>query len=168
MMKKLSVIGLAFVAVMFLAGCPTTDDGGGDGADFDSTLYYTKAELDIMFDNYYDMTSVDALLPTYGGTSFNCNDSNMNYATGKAITIPTGAKYLFIDAKALTAQSADVYVRVGQSDSGPAEATYSAGSVANQLLFFDMRGYTSGAPRIWAVTIDSGESIRFVQVLWLK
>jgi hypothetical protein len=168
MMKKLSVIGLAFVAVMFLAGCPATDDGGGQGADFDATLYYTKTQVDDMFANYYDMTTVDALLPTYGGTSFNCDDSNLSYATGKAITMPTGAKYLFIDAKALTAQSANVQVRVGLSDSGPAEAIYPAGSIADQLLFFDMRGYVSGAPRIWAVTIDAGESIRFVQVLWLK
>lgn len=84
MKRFLSVFSaLVLVSGFGLAGCSDDDDSssGGQGAEFDATLYYTKAELDDgaldaryyteseINSDYYTATEVDALLPETSNTT---------------------------------------------------------------------------------------------------
>ncbi len=164
MYRKLLIIGMALAAAILPMGCGAPPGGGG--ADFDDTLYYTKTDIDAMFANYYSKAAVDGLLPSPGSFSYTITPAQSSYAGGTLITVPAGGKYVILKAFALDVQAAEVTVRVGDSGGTFSECKYPAGAKSTQLLFFDMRTYTSD-PKIWIMNADS-MGIQFYDVLWLK
>lgn len=130
-MKK----ALIFFAVLFLAvgfGCSKSSsddgDGGGQGAEFDASLYYTKTDSDA---RYYTMTAADALLADKQEISSNrvlsqnANSINLQVAPasfgrttaftpGAGITVPTGANSIMVLISVdqdVTAGGGDIMVR---------------------------------------------------------
>jgi hypothetical protein len=174
MHKKFFLIGVACAALMFLAGCPTTDDGGGgQGADFDENLYYTKAEIDALFADVYTKSevytkgAVDALLPTPGGFSDTLTNANTTYDDGLAITIPTGYKYLLLEVTGFISSTNDIAICIGNSAVNRSESRYAPNEGSTALMFFDVRQYTTGSARVWASVYD-GTNMRVIAALWFK
>ncbi|MDX9802014.1 MAG: hypothetical protein RBT69_11840 [Spirochaetia bacterium] len=149
---------VAAIALVFVLSCSEPGASGGEGADFDASSYYTKAEI-------------DGMLPRHGGNeAFVMNETLDTYGEGYPITKPSGYRYLILQASGGIADSkCDVYIGEG-SGAGDSYATTlppSGTSNTTYLLFFNLESYGS-ALKVWSPGRASGEDINAFTALWFR
>ena len=98
MMKQMLSFILIFLIIFSVITCSDSgDDGGGAGADYDETLYYTKSEIDELLSQYalqadiYSKTEVNELIASSG--QFNPDLYYLKEEVGaliQTISFPTG------------------------------------------------------------------------------
>lgn len=110
--KNLPLLQLLFVLVfcIFLFACDPAnggDNGGGQGADFDASLYYTKTEIDARF---YEKSVVDAKLSeTVRIETVTAKELTGVGWTGRTdgFTVPAGYKAAVMEIKGYKDSSGD-------------------------------------------------------------
>jgi hypothetical protein len=104
MKVKVSVIGIFACAAMLASpACEKSGSTGGGGADFDSSLYYTKLEVDQKIAELAGQTSdaIDYATPTRGdnwtgGPSTMIDNTNDSYENGISLGNPSGANFVML------------------------------------------------------------------------
>ncbi len=140
-MMKYPVVALVMVslALVFFAGCP--NDFGGAGANFDSSQYYTKTDI-----NSY----LGAALPTYA----NCNNvsatlsaGTTTYGGGASLTgaVPAGAWAVLVKVTNNTGGPSTLFLGDGTNQS----SWSIPGTAADTLLLYDLSILT-GTPKWYA------------------
>jgi len=176
-MKKSLFFCVLFAVVISVAlwGCSSGggggDDGGGAGAEFDETLYYTKTEIDEMFDLVYTKTEVNAMIPdTSGGEPQNIpgGGTGFDYRTD-GWSVPDGASSaIFVVQPAGNAldETGNIAVTIG-----------TGATTSDTISFLDGTHYQTGIVSVvgmdtiyaWADTdAGVGNEIKVYPVIWFK
>lgn len=114
-MKKLFVVLMIGGIVLSLGVCSmfgnSEDDGGGEGADFDSSLYYTKTEVEAL---------IAAVTPEWDLTDAQeLTDVDWGGRTPTGFTVPDGAQSVLVEVIASSSVATNnFYIQFSQDDGG--------------------------------------------------
>ena len=114
------------------------DESGGEGADFDASLYYTKVEID---DIISSVRSIDVDHDKELGAS-----TTSGFATNVPIDIPSGAKIAIIKVE-WSANPTPTDVRIFVWDSDNAHAVFTpaiTNTSGSYMLVVDIKGMSGG------------------------
>ncbi len=171
---RLSLSLLVVVAIAFI-GCSNGGDSkpgtGGEGADFDASLYYTKSEIDTKFyskteadanyyskshidGSYYAKTEIDNQI-TLGSTEYAYTQVGWANRATLALTGALATKRGVLVEIHAPAQSADYSVRIGIAESDVTNALFLIKPAQSTLVFYSI---PAGATAIhfWS---NSGEMV---------
>jgi hypothetical protein len=178
-MKKAIWIFLVLPAsfMLFFFGC--RQDGGGAGADFDETLYYTKDECD---ERYYAKSEVDSLLEgvrmvipavTEAGQEFSDTErtltaGNNSFATGVYWVNPNEARaVLFLVYVTGATTFLPVTIDVGVADDNLYPFYFTPQDGVNHYLAYIPLGNSTDEIRAWvSANFPSGATVRMYPVVW--
>jgi len=103
-----SVFALFIVVVMVIGSC---DPGGGQGAEFDATQYYTRTEVDAIVTDAIQQ-AIDAVQPLGDASEGQAlTDVDWTGRTLDGFAVPEGARYVLVEM-------------TGTNDSGSAQTFY--------------------------------------------
>ncbi len=119
----LAVVGFVMGSVVACDSLFGSDDGGG-GADFDSSLYYTKTEVDSQFDAVYLKTESDALIADVFRADVSAGQqiTAVDWAgrTSSGFSVPTGATGVLVNiiVNNNSGSPKTLYIQFSSSDAG--------------------------------------------------
>jgi hypothetical protein len=165
--------------VFALLGC--NNDTGGGGADFDATLYYTKAETNSLLESYYTKAQTDPLLADVVREG---SDSQAISGVGWAgktagFTVPTGATSVLVKVSGYNSTGGDLVIGVTLSETEALTQNVIAHYTAAAGQYYSVLGYVTvtGATTVYAwhntglagaASALTGITINVQPVLWFK
>ncbi|MDA3957245.1 hypothetical protein [Oceanispirochaeta sp.] len=173
-LKRVVVILTAAAALSVMGSCnPAT---GGGGADFDETLYYTKAEVDAAV-----QAAVDTISPVTG-TASAIALAGVEWAgrTPVGFAVPNGARWVLVEIIADNGSASDYgfFIQFSSTSAGGSiVAQFELAAGAGYSQFMGLAAVPAGATTMygWHDTVHSGATatitganVSIQPKLWLK
>ncbi len=163
------LIPLAVILMIVFTSCDPAAAGGGLGADFDETLYYTKAEVDDLLGNAVAeaKTYADGLgstiAPLSGDGPHKKVSDLFNTAVDPYWTVPDGVTIgIFkVECVSLSGTSDIIYF-------GPAEGEIDNYPLPTARLAFTAAIATEGNGTLFGWTNDADNDISVTCLYWIK
>jgi hypothetical protein len=148
-MKKLFLIFLFFFASSVFLFFSCRNDAGGEGVDFDETLYYTKSEVDSL------ITSLQVMLPAVTEGAQELQDAKRSFTAagyGNRVTWvnPNAASVvLFMVYVYATNDNEQVIIDVGVAEGNSYPFYFQTQAGENNYLFYIPLGNTTDDIHAW-------------------
>ena len=164
-LRKYFVLVLFSIVLLFTA----CNNGGGEGADFDASLYYTKAEID---DNFYDKTATDSAIADVAPLSGPGNPQWLSNTTGWANrttgwAVPEGANSVLVNVRIMAPLSNNITVYFGSAEAASNSWDLIAGTGNTILMCFNV----SAKETVYAwteVNSPGVDNVELAPVIWLR
>ncbi|MFW6365349.1 MAG: hypothetical protein ACOC2H_02610 [Spirochaetota bacterium] len=183
----LFMYALAVTLLFTVAGCDVgSDSKGGGGADFDSSMYYTKSEVDekiaeLIAETYSDEDideAIDFATPTRGtnstgGPSTSLNSTNNSYANGVSLGNPSGVTFVMLVVDGYEIADGNGFYIVGgcSTETNPRKYTIPADdggsktSVKGGVYLFHVHGSDM---KFWVEGLDDASTSVYINSVWFR
>lgn len=167
MKKRIKNISILLICLLVVIGSCTTggiiggdNNSGGEGADFDASLYYTKTEVDTMIANVSPLSGAGD--PQWLSNSLGWS----NRTTGWAV--PEGANMVLIKVRIMTPLSDGITINAEETDTTPDSWSLISGTGNSILMYFNV----SGKDNIYAwADVNApggGGNVELSPIAWLR